>query len=192
MSASQTPRGLLSPSLCVTAFCATLFLSAPCRSAPVTETWTYNLSSAVNDQNSMWSSIDIRFMYLDPNGPRNAPRIYDRARTRVTATPPAGQPIYMTDGNSIFNFTQDTIIFHITPQQMRSITVAIVFDNMDPRIRITRWMLDRGDLSTRNDSAPLSLNPVPAALPLSATGLGIMGLIARRRNRNSIATNAAA
>ncbi|HEY5504498.1 MAG TPA: VPLPA-CTERM sorting domain-containing protein [Sedimentisphaerales bacterium] len=36
----------------------------------------------------------------------------------------------------------------------------------------------------------LGTTPLPAALPLFATGLGVMGLVARRRKRKSAATAA--
>jgi hypothetical protein len=47
------------------------------------------------------------------------------------------------------------------------------------------------DLVVTNTSGDLSSVPLPAALPLFAAGLGVMGLFARRRKRNAAAIAAA-
>jgi hypothetical protein len=48
------------------------------------------------------------------------------------------------------------------------------------------------DFRTFVDTGPSAATPLPAALPLFATGLGVMGFLAKRRKRKGVAAIAAA
>jgi hypothetical protein len=51
----------------------------------------------------------------------------------------------------------------------------------------TPFLLARGGNAGGQDTLIISATPLPAALPLFATGLGVMGLLARRRKRKPAA-----
>ncbi len=49
-----------------------------------------------------------------------------------------------------------------------------------------RYVINASGAGTTNDTETISSTPLPAALPLMAGGLGVMGLLARRKKRKAV------
>ena len=122
----------------------------------------------------------------------------------VALIPPGG--IGLTGFNtSTFPSTQSANMLSNTIYQVELRAGATVFDDIvstatawaDPHIYIDPNYANAGQFSLQiapgiGNSISGSATPLPAALPLFATGFGVMGFLAKRRKRKNIAAPVAA
>jgi hypothetical protein len=152
-------------------------------------TWDWTLTSFGSAGSGTFTTDPLSggsYLITDMTGSFSFPAITNIASGTITGLLPAG-----TTGPGIIN---DDLLYPTAPQldgsgiafMIGGDVVGLIFDAPDSAFLFYDATTNSNYLLDVNDTFVATLTPLPAALPLFATGLGALGLLGWRRKQRSV------